>query len=292
MATKPIGLCIALLFGLGCAHFDSRSRPEERVTVPKAYSLYPGEQRKLGPWWKQFNSIELNGLIEKALSSGFSIQEAWARLRQAEARAVQARADRVPDFNISGSSRYTERQESGAGDVQNASVDRGRSGGGSEFYSLSLASSYELDLWGRVRATSKAAGFDVVASREDFRTAALTVSAEVAEVWLNLISQREQLDLLTRQIATNQEILELLQLRFLNGLSSAVDVYQQKQILAQVEATRPLVRAEEKALEMQLAVLLGILPLELKVKTQKPTHSRTSASGWVPYRFTGQPTRY
>ena len=67
------------------------------------------------------------------------------------------------------------------------------------------------------------------------------------------------------QLQTSTEVLELMRLRFRNGLSGAVDVYQQEQVVAEVESAIPLVRGQEKALNMELAVLVGRPPMGLEV---------------------------
>ena len=59
----------------------------------------------------------------------------------------------------------------------------------------------------------------------------VTLSAEVALKWNEVIAKRLELAVLQEQILSNKTMLELIELRFNNSLASALDVFQQKQIV-------------------------------------------------------------
>jgi multidrug efflux system outer membrane protein len=99
-----------------------------------------------------------------------------------------------------------------------------------------------------------------VANREDLNTAAMSLAAEVTQRWANIISQRMQKRLLEKQLETNRIYLELVELRFRKAMVSALDVYQQKQVVERIKAEIPLVEAEEQLLLHELALLLGKPP--------------------------------
>jgi outer membrane protein, multidrug efflux system len=236
-----------LCLGTACSTFKPAPRISLEHEIPKRFSLYSGQTTPSQHWWESFGDAELNHLIETALSDNFSLMEAWARLRQARALAVQAGSERFPNLT---------------GDID-ARVGREKSGNSSsdsseiEDYSMGLVSSYELDLWGRVRAQHETARLNMVASREDLNTAAITVAAEVADRWLGIVSQQMQKRLLEEQLRINKTLLELVELRFRMAMVSALDVYQQKQIVENVKAEIPLVEETEQLLHNELAVLLG-----------------------------------
>jgi len=210
--------------------------------------LYSGESTPEGHWWRSLESLELNRLIEMGLADNLSLKQTWARLDQARALAVQAGASRYPDLT---------------GDAV-AAASRSRTGSGTtsgnEAYGLGLVSSYEVDMWGRLQAQRRAAALDVAASQEDLHTAAITLSAEVTLRWLGIIASRQQKALLEKQLQTNETVLELIQLRFRNAMVSALDVYQQKQLVENVQAEIPLVEEKERLQMHELAVLLGKPP--------------------------------
>ncbi len=235
---------------ISCSSFKPATVTDAQGDLPDAYSLYSGAMDGASPWWKSVGSPELSRLIDEALSGSFSLKSAWSRLRQARSLAIQAGAERYPDLTASGSVEHTRRRsESSSG---------GSAGG--ETYALGLGSNYELDLWGRIRSQREAALSTMNATEADLQTAGITVAAEVADRWVKIISQRLQLQLLERQLKNNLTFLELIELRFRKAMVSALDVYQQKQVVENVRAKIPLVKAETQLLMHELAVLVGRPP--------------------------------
>jgi len=243
-------LTIILLLVASCAPFKPQERQSPEGELPRSFSLYTSESEPEARWWEEFNDPDLNVLITEALSDNLTLKEAWSRLVQTRALAVQAGAALYPDLTGTAEADYA-RQRSDNGSRKTIS---------NEDYSLGVISSYELDLWGRIRAGRESALLEVTAAREDLNTAAMTLAAEVANRWVNIISQRMQKRLLERQLQTNLTLLELIELRFRMSMVSAVDVYQQKQIVEDIMAEIPLVEAEEQVLRHELALLLGKPP--------------------------------
>jgi len=240
-------LTIILLLVASCAPFKPQERQSPEGELPRSFSLYTAESEPEVRWWEEFNDIDLNVLVKEALSDNLTLKEIWSRLVQARALAVQAGAALYPDLTGTAGADYA-RQRTDTGSAKTTST---------EDYSLGVVSSYELDLWGRIRAERESALLEVTAAREDLNTAAMTLAAEVANRWVNIISQRKQKRLLERQLRTNLTLLELIELRFRMSMVSALDVYQQKQVVENVKAEIPLVEAEEQLLLHELALLLG-----------------------------------
>ncbi len=236
-----------------CSPYKPSVMPDAAGDIPGAYSLYGGEPDRSSPWWQSVGSPELSRLIDTALSGSFTLKEAWARLQQARSLAVQAGAARYPDLAATGSVEYSRRRSENSFDDSFGSF-------GEESYAAGLVSSYELDLWGRIRSQQEAARITVDATRADLQTASITVAAEVADRWVRIVSQRLQKQLLEKQLANNLIFLDLIELRFRKAMVSALDVYQQKQVVENVRARIPLVEAETQLLMHELAVLLGRPP--------------------------------
>ncbi|MBW2604758.1 MAG: efflux transporter outer membrane subunit [Deltaproteobacteria bacterium] len=243
-------MTIILLLIASCAPFKPQERQSPEGELPRSFSLYSSESKPEVRWWEEFNDPDLNVLITEALSDNLTLKEAWSRLVQTRALAVQAGAALYPDLTGTAEADFS-RQRSGNGSRKTIS---------NEDYSLGVVSSYELDLWGRIRAGRESALLEVTAAREDLNTAAMTLAAEVVNRWVDIISQRMQKRLLERQLQTNLTLLELIELRFRMSMVSAVDVYQQKQVAEDIMAEIPLVEAEEQLLRHELALLLGKLP--------------------------------
>lgn len=226
------------------------------VTVPAAFST-TGESALPEKWWLSFDDPVLDRLVEQALSGNLTVRAAWDRLAQAEATAKKAGADLYPTLD----------GEAGvSGSRQRASTTSGRKEISNDTnLSLGLSSSYEIDLWGEIRSTRDAAQYDLSASREDVRTAAITLSAEIAATWYQLVEKYGQIDLLQSQVETNEQVLDLTTLRFQRGQVSATDVLQQQQLVESSRGSMIVAQSQARVLEHRLAVLLGRSPTEIEV---------------------------
>ena len=194
---------------------------------------------------------ELNDLIQKALLDNFSLQEAWARFDQMRASAAKNGSYLYPELNIISDYTHIYKKSDILSHTERSRVDN---------YSLGIASSYEIDLWGRIRSHRTAAELDAAAAMEDLNSAVMTLAAEVTVHWLNIIPQKMQKNLLEKQLQTNKFFLELMELRYRKSLASALDVFQQRQILHKIEAAIPHVDAKKNVLLHELALLLGKSP--------------------------------
>ena len=245
-------LCVVLVFqGVNaCAPFAPADRsPQEVAPLADSYSIDSALSDPQERWWETFGDDELNGFIDEALSGNQNLAAYWARLGKAEALARKAGADRAPALT---------------GEAEGAYRRSGGDGGSmeSESYSLGLMASYEVDLWGRLRAETRSAELSAMATRQDLKGAAVTIAAGVAERWIQIIGQRQQKALLERQRAVNETYLDLVELRFRKSLASALDVMQQRELVERVKARVPLIEMEERLRFNELAVLLGRQPYD------------------------------
>ncbi len=212
------------------------------VAVPQAFSA-SGFAETPDRWWTAFDDRTLNRLVETALRSNFTLETAWHRLREARAVARRESAALYPLLDAEA-----------AGEVR-----RGDPEGDNQLL-LGLFSEYEADLWGRINSAVEAERSLAQASLLDYRTAALSLSAEVAVTWFRLITAENQLDLIEAQLETNLKVLELIRARFGSGLVRSVDILRQQQLVEATREQKLLAEAERRVLRHQLAVLLGLPP--------------------------------
>lgn len=268
--------------GFGCHPFRPEPRAQEGGLLPERYTL--GDAVKAPPerWWETFEDPELNALVDEALAANPTLQQAWARLQQARAVAVQAGSALYPDLTVNAGVGYSHLHGEGSGALRTV---------GGDDYSLGAMSRYEVDLWGKIRSEREAALLQVDATREDVNAAAMTLAAEVTRLWAAVIAQRMQRALLDEQLRINTIYLELVNLRFRMALGSALDVYQQQQILERVRAEIPLVEEQERLGLHQLAVLIGKPPgAELPIgRTALPAPSSVPATGLPAGLLTARP---
>ncbi len=251
---KTTFLLITMVMVFASCSFKPQVREKPAGELPHLFSMATAGTVRPECWWETFQDPELNNLIEQAFSGNLTLKEAWARLKQVQAMAIQAGASLVPDLSFTtGADRTRQRTDAGSSTGSSTQTVRG--------YSLGLISAYELDLWGRIRSEQQAALLEASATREDLNTAGMTLAAKVTENYVNILSQRMQNRLLKDQLETNLTYLELVELRFRKSMASALDVYQQQQIIEQIKTKIPPVEANEALLMHELALLLGKPPL-------------------------------
>jgi NodT family efflux transporter outer membrane factor (OMF) lipoprotein len=238
---------------------------ELKITPPPQFSLPGGEWEYAGRWWRDFHDPILEGLIEQALSKSFTLGAAWARLRQAEAVARREGAPLWPTLDA----------EAGVTHQDSNTTD------GDTSRQVGFSAAYEIDLWGRLRSSSRAAVLEAEASAADLRSAAISLSAEVADTWYQLTEQRAQVALVESQIDTNGQLLKLVEARFRIGQTSASDIYRQRQLLAQTEGELAQANSRLDTLNHQLAILLGSYPgtRSLPAGAELPTLGPLPATG-------------
>lgn len=234
----------------GCALFKPDDSAYQIENIPDRFSLYSEKADLSGKWWEDFNSAELNRLVEEAVTGNFSISEAWARLEQARATAIKTQAALFPELSLAAGESYQEQKNKDTNKTN------------SDAWSVGLSASYEIDLWGRVWAEKKGDDLLARATEEDFKTALMTVTGKIAENWISLIANKKQQELLLRQLALQKELLRLIQYRFPLGKSTALDIYQQQQAIEKIKAALIPLVAREAGIKRQLALLLGKATME------------------------------
>ena len=255
-----------------CARTPAPPPPEgpPPVAVPNAFSQ-PGVEAVDFKWWLSLGDARLNALIDRALSGNLNLAGAWARLAQAQASARRAGADAEASLTAD------------AGAARSRADGSGRGSHTTNDFSLGLAVSYELDLWGRVRSTRDAAEMDLRATRADLDAAAITLSARVAGTWYALLHSTAHIALLDEQIGTNEKVLQIVSLQVRKRQAGITDLLQQRQQLATTQSLRVLALARREVLELELAVLLG------KAPGGKPAQADAPLPALPPLPKTGLP---
>jgi outer membrane protein, multidrug efflux system len=258
MTTYPWMAVIASVGAISCAVHKPVRNPPPPVPVPDAYQSSGATGALPERWWQAFGDRQLDQLVELALKGNLQLQGSWARIAQARAAARQAGAGRWPQVNASarasrGSNRLNFGDQPPIEFTQNQFV-------------ASVEATYEVDLWQRVGSQAKAAVRDLEASRYDLEAMAISLAAEISEAWFDGLAQRELRDLLTVQLETNSTFVELVTMRFEQGLgASAADVFQARQQVVGTRAQLSLIEAREQTAAYRLAVLVGRAPGALAV---------------------------
>jgi outer membrane protein TolC len=185
-------------------------------------------------WWRQMGDPTLTSLIEEALRRNQAVRAGWARVQQARYIANRVRATRMPQIGAVGSF--------------NAAKN------------ITPFASYEVDLFARRAREHQGAKLDAEAARLDQEALAIVISAEVAEAWFDAVNSRVEVAVVQEQLDTDLRFLELVELRYREGLNSAVDVHQQRQRVASQRALLAVSQARTELTDQRLSILLGEAP--------------------------------
>jgi outer membrane protein, multidrug efflux system len=210
----------------GCTMAPKYSRPE--APVPAGWPTGPAYRDSAGkpvdtaladiPWQDFFIDGNLRKLIALALDNNRDLRVAALNIERSRAQYQIRRSDLVPKVDANASATYQRLAEdfSGLGiplDIHQYNVGLG-------------VSSYELDLFGRVRSLKDQALEQFLATEQARRSAQLSLVAEVAVNYLTLAADRERLKLSKETLESRQMSFRLIRSRYEAGISSALDLHQ------------------------------------------------------------------
>jgi outer membrane protein, multidrug efflux system len=197
--------------------------PTTAAMVPGAAA--PATQATADIGWREFfTDANLEELIAQALANNRDLRIAVLNVEKARAQYRIQRADRVPSIDATG-----------------AMYRAGNDGRTTETFSASVGiTEYELDLFGRVRNLSESALQRYLAQEETRRSAQLSLIAEVANVYLTLAADQEQLRLARATLATREQSYAITEKRHELGAVSGLDLSQSRTLVegARADAAR------------------------------------------------------
>lgn len=216
LPTRTTAACLACLAAMasGCATVRHPAVGEVAIDVPATWAATAkGDQRAVSTGWlATFKDPALDKLVDEALLRNQNLAASSARLQIARQNAIIGRSARLPSLNAGLGTRDTILRD---GDTSN-----------NFRYDLSLTAAWEPDLWGRLRNLDHATTADYAAALADFRSARLSLAANTAKGWYNLITTGEQVRLAEQTLDSFQRNLRAVERSFRGGVPgvSALDV--------------------------------------------------------------------
>ena len=251
--------------------FAFPSEYREAVPVPSGDSPWKVAARDEIPTahWEIFALPELPELLTRLEAANANLAASRARYDQAAALIDQASAALYPA--LSG----------------NAGVTRARStgrGGPVTSDSFGLAASWEVDLFGRLRAGVEANESAAGASAADLAGVRLALQAQLVQALLSLRIVEAQRQLLDASVADYGRYLQLTADRVRFGVASRADLAQAETQLRSAQAQAIETGVQRAQLEHAIAVLVGELPANFK--TPVPSSGETGLR--APLRNAGE----
>ena len=216
----------------------------------------PSDTSLRGKWWELYGDRKLNELEEQVDPSNQTLKEAEANFRQARAAIQFNRAAQTPTIAVAPSA-ATVRTSANQPYFPTSLVNNG-----SGDLTLPVDLSYEVDLWGKIRRTVRAAREQAQASAADLETVRLSLHAEVAIDYFEVRSADAQRQLLDDTVKAYSDALQLTKYRFEGGVSPKADVAQAQTQLEQTRVQASDIVVQRQQYEHALAILLGRSPAQ------------------------------
>jgi multidrug efflux system outer membrane protein len=238
----------------------------QRPAAPVA-ARYPQQADDAGEavpalgWQAWFRDPQLQAIIAQALANNRDLRAAALRVEEARALYGIQRADLFPAI---GAQAGLDRSRTPA-DLNLT----GRPLVGSAYQAGVGLSSWELDLWGRLRSLDDAALQTALASEATRRAAALSLVAQVADAWLELAEIDERLAIARDTIASRQESYRIFARRVEVGATSRLNLTQIETLLTQAQALGAQLE-QQRAQRLNALTLLAGSTVELPVGQARP----------------------
>lgn len=222
----------------GCAWVPPADHSVEYREAPEMVETLAEIQDRLDHWpedhwWKQFQSPELNEMMDLALRENLGLKVANARLREADSLVRVEGARLLPFLDADASLTHERVSQRG---VFNALSD-GRVSGARVLLGIinPLSFRYEFDFWGKNRAVLEAAMGEAASQQAEEAETRLRLTTAVARAYVRAVALRHQLSLARQMVDIRRTLHQLTIVRFEFGLESELAV---QDAVAELEAAK------------------------------------------------------
>src|ERR1700730_3844308 len=217
-------------------------------------------------WWKSFRDLQLSSLVERLAAQNLDIETAAERVVQSVAQRQVAASQGLPHIEGQSSSTYNRQSPNGT-----LSLLTPAPGAPLEYglFRDGLTSSWQLDLFGRVRRAVEAADADTLAAVENRHGVALVAVAELAQNYMQLRGTQNRLEIAKRNLRLAEENVELVNSRFGSGVAPTLALAQARAQQPTIAATLPPLRIQEAELINAIGLLLGDAPRALETELRR-----------------------
>lgn len=292
----PVAAAVAALIA-GCTVGPDFHRPQADVPATWHATQAPAHVRVTSSpaaaplstaWWTSFKDPELVRLEDRVAAANLDLEVASIRLAESRSQRNITGSQLFP--TLDGSASLTREQASANGvlseagvaaaPVSAASAANGTGSGiaaapsGSKasspfnLWQAGFDSSWELDLWGRVRRSVEAADASVESQADARRDLLVSTMAEVARDYIQLRGTQTVRAITLDNLTAAKDIERVTRERMANGLATELDVAEASAQVASENALLPQLEQEEAETINRLSFLLGQPPGALRAELQ------------------------
>lgn len=217
------------------------------------------DEEQLTTWWTHFEDPVLDALIREACQQNLDLQEAYTRIVEARAQIGVSRSSLFPQIANDGSYSYRRTSPNASQFVSVDSLSEGF-----DFYSGGFDTTWEIDLFGKIRRSIEASIADYKAEWNEVCIVKITLLADIATNYTNLRVIDERLRIAHQNLQSQQQTLAIVMDRLQSGLVSELDKARAESNVFFTSATIPTLHQERQVALNRISVLLGNTPsLEL-----------------------------
>ncbi|MEE4114466.1 MAG: efflux transporter outer membrane subunit [Desulfobacteraceae bacterium] len=230
-------------------------------------------QTDYNDWWGVFDDPVLDNLVESAYRQNLSLQIAGIRIYEARAQLGIAVGNLYPQ----------QQSASGALTANKISLGDNLPSFDNYFNSLSLGfdAAWELDVWGKFRRSVQSGVANLEATVASYDNVLVSLTAEVARSYIVIRTLEKRLTIAQENVRLQAQSLYVADVRFKEGAVSELDVTQARMLLADTQALVPQLASGLRQAQNALAILLGVLPGEVKEMLSGPSEIPVAAEGVI-----------
>lgn len=229
-------------------------------------------------WWKCFGDPTLDSLIEVGLQRNYNLAMATRRIEIARNAVGSARASYMPNLSLGVG--YDIDRSSGLyyGSTGKASTE--------SYFSGSVNMSWEIDVFGKIKAQVKSKKAAVQVSRADRAGVMVSLAAQIASTYIDLRVNQAEIAVANEHAASQMKALNIAKARFETGLASKLDVDQAQTVYYSTISLIPTLENSVHQDINTIAVLLGESPEKLQRELSQPK----PLPGYIQVVATGIPS--
>jgi NodT family efflux transporter outer membrane factor (OMF) lipoprotein len=249
-----VGACCAVAALAGCATPGPRIAPPSPVDASMLAGVGGVAAVSVDArWWTRLGDPQLDALVDEALRGSPGVAAAAARVARAQAVALAAGAALEPQATAGARASRQRLSERDLVPPQAAgrTLNQGR---------LAVDLGYELDAFGRARATRAAALGQAAAAEHELAAARLALASAVARTYVHYDRTHRQLAIARESLAQRTAMLALTEQRVRAGLDTQVEVETARGGVAQAESELAQLTEQLDLVRNQLAALAGAGP--------------------------------
>ncbi|MBF7684912.1 efflux transporter outer membrane subunit [Acinetobacter sp. B10A] len=215
----------------------------------------PKDTDERGAWWQIYQDPILNDLEQQVQISNQNVAQYVAKYQQALALVSSSESGLFPSLTATPTATRAKKASSSSDRVSNS-------------YTASIGSTWELDLWGKLRRQVDENKANALASQADLANATLSAQSTLAQSYFALRVLDQRLDLYDHTINVYEKYCQVLAEKYKEGMIAKSDLTQAQQSLYSAQASKQDLIWQRAQYEHAIAVLIGKTPADFDVVKQ------------------------